>query len=351
MKLTTTNLQNLASFEEGGNIYALPQTRFIYEVKAVKTTFIPGPFNKYARKYLGIEGAESMSNVYWELIDMDLKTLKEPDPDYYYSVKGVGDASLFNTVTDLQKEGMLISPAGQNNCQVFSSDIMGPVEPIHFTDLSIKRFYVDKRKKNKRNVAIDSSYNRLPFTDDYVALKTTEEKAREAAAFIFKMRKRRFKLLAGQYEVFPEGTALETSVKEINALEQEYLSLFIGKVESDTITRIFSIVPNGKEKLQRITLFKFSEETGLNPADAAQGNPVVVEISDLDRNEILGQLHMPSVSTTYEGLVFYRVPDKASVKALYGSHVLHEAEVSVCQMGSLVPKYIILKSKYNKGNP
>jgi hypothetical protein len=54
-----------------------------------------------------------------------------------------------------------------------------------------------------------------PYGINRLNQKTLEEKAQEAALFIFKIRKRRFKLLAGQYDVFPEEQALATSVREI----------------------------------------------------------------------------------------------------------------------------------------
>jgi hypothetical protein len=55
-------------------------------------------------------------------------------------------------------------------------------------------------------------------------IKSLEEKAEEAAAFIYKLRKRRFKLLVGQEQPVPDGNALDISIRELDELEKEYLS-------------------------------------------------------------------------------------------------------------------------------
>ncbi len=336
-RISTTNIQDLASFEPEANIYALPQTRLVITVKVVRSTFYPGPFSKYSEKYLGIEGAQNISNVHWDITDISFSKLTEPDKEHFYSIKG--QSGLFEEISALERDGLLFYPASLNSFQVFYNDAIDPVEEIHYTDLSISPFFYDKEKK-KKSGARDSNFYGIPVSKDYVQEKSTAEKAKEAAAFIFKMRKRRFKLLAGQYDVFPEGTALETSVREINELEEEYLSLFIGKVETDTIQKVFTYTPVAREKLQRTTIFRFSSETGFSNAGSSIGVPIVMEVADLDKTGVLEQLQLPVSASSYQDILFYRIPDKGRVKILYGSRILNEAEVPVCQFGALIPKYI-----------
>ncbi len=343
-RITTTNLHDLASFESGGDIYALPQTRLLYSVTAIESKFSPGPYCDFAQKYLGIDNVQKLPKTKWQLKDIDLCRISEPDPDHFYSIKTEGKLDFNLELNGLQKEGLLLLPASLQGYQIDYNNLVHPVVDIMHTDLSVKPFYTIKKSK-ERNSGRDTLNTRLPVYAGSLKVKTTDAKAEEAAAFIIKIRKRRFKLLAGQYEVVHEGTAMETSVKELNKLEEEYLSLFIGSVESDTIYKVFTFVPEANEKIQRTTLFKFSETSGFLSPNNPQGESVVVEITNLEKSSTLKQLQLPVSAMSYNDLVFYRLPDRATVKARYGSHLLHEAEIPICQFGTLIPKYFEQKSR------
>jgi hypothetical protein len=337
-KVVTTNLQDLSSFEPEAQIYALPKTSLIFKVTAVKHNFQPGPYHKYAKRFLGIEGAKSVSEVNWEIVDMKQKNIIEPDIDQYYSVKFIGPINPSSELLELSKDGLIISPDKIQSYQGFNADVLDKVEQIHFTDLTISPFTIDEKRKKPKNVLTSSEFDNLPARQKHIEGKTTEEKAFEASKFIFKIRKRRFKLLAGQYEVFPEGTALETSIRELNQLEKEYLSLFIGKVESDTVVRVFTYTPLAGEPLQRVTLFRFSEETGFYTSSENQGTQIILVVKDMEENKLLTQLQLPMASL--ENVLLYREPDKGSIKVLYGSYELMESVVPVFQFGALIPLYV-----------
>lgn len=343
-RITTTNLHDLVSFEAGGNIYALPQTRLMYTVTVVNSTFMPGPYCDYAKRFLGIDGVQKLPKAHWQIEDIDLCRITEPDPDHFYSIKTEGKNECNIELEGLQKEGLLLLPASLHGYQIDYNNRVKPVIDIKHSDLSVKPFYRSKGSSARRG-SRDTLNTRLPVYKDDLKSKSAQEKAKEAADFIIKIRKRRFKLLAGQYEVFPEGIALETSVRELNKLEEEYLSLFVGSVSTDTIYKIFTYVPVGNEKIQRTTLFKFSESAGFLSPNSPNGESVVVEITDLEKTSTLSQLQLPVSATSYSDIVFYRLPDRATIKTRHGSHLIHEAEISVCQFGTLVPKYIEPKSK------
>lgn len=337
-KITTTNLHDLASFEEGGDIYALPQTRLMYTVTVVKSNFTPGPYCDYAKKYLGLDQVQKLPKNNWQIAKLDLSRITEPDPDHIYSVKAEGKLSFSAELEGLRKDGLLLLPASLQSYQLEHNQNLKPVIELKHTDLSVKPFYKNTGK-SKTNQPKENINTRLPVYASDLKAKTTEEKAAEAAAFIIKIRKRRFKLLAGQYEVFPEGKALETSVRELNKLEEDYLALFIGTVETDTLYKSYSFIPDENEKIQRTTLFKFSESEGLMAAESPRGESVFVEVVNLDKTSTLSQLQLPVSATSYTNIVFYRLPDKANVKVIRGSHLMHESEIPVCQFGALIPKY------------
>ncbi len=339
-KITTTNLQDLAAFEPNSNIYALPQTRVLVTISAIRKSFTPGPYYQYAKRFLGIENVHSEPFESWEIEDVKLNTFSEPDPDCFFSVKQEGCDLIEQRLLKMTKDGLVVAPSSQVSYQLVDNESIRPVQESLFTDVTIKPYFYDPSKKKQKNLLADSAYSKIPSLKKQLEPKKIEEKANEAANFILKIRKRRFKLLAGQYEVFPEGIALKTSIEELNKLEAEYLSLFIGKMDIDTITRNAAILPASGEKLQRFTAFGFSGKSGFYASTEEQGNQIVVEIEDLNSNEILNQMGVNSSTKTYPNMLIYRIPDKALVKIVYGSYIILESEISVYQFGALVPMQI-----------
>jgi hypothetical protein len=343
--ITNTNLRDLTSFEPEATIYALPQTRLVVNVIAEKNVFIPGPYFKYADEFLGIKGASGDSGILWNIADIKLSTISEPDPEQFYSAKIKNYPSAIQNISELTNNGVLINPCTENNFQLSHNDFVSSVEEIPFSDLSVKSFFFDEKKKKQKNMLADSAFAMIPSLEKQLQTKSEKEKAFEAAQFIFKIRKRRFKLVSGQYEVFPEGIALQSAVKELNKLEKEYLSLFIGKKYSDTITNIFSVVPRNSEILQRFTLFRFSSQTGFFTSSENEGTPIIMEVKDLNQNELLNQLQMPVQKKGYLNYLYYRLPDNCSVSIFNDSHVLLESELPIFQLGAIVPNYSLIKIK------
>ncbi len=336
-----TNIQDLASYQENSMIYSIPRTRLVLTATAIRHYTVPGPYNKYAEKFLGIENAPSISETEWELNTIALTSGQQPDPDYYFSVQTNDPELVLQKFMMLTGEGMILKPDENNPIVQFEGIFDEGPEPIHFKDISVKRNLIEpgsRAKSAEKKTTVD-----LPVTGQNRGAKSIEQKAQEAANFIIKIRKRRFKLLAGQYEVFPEGQALEISVQELNQLEEEYVSLFAGKTYSDTITRSFYYVPQVNQEPERYVFFRFSDETGFHDALGTIGKPLVLELRNMHFTEVLHAMQFPLSGPTYENVLFYRIPDMASVKVFYSSNTILEAEVKIFQYGSVVPWSVLGK--------
>lgn len=336
-KITVTNVHDLSAHQPGSYIYSLPRTRLAIRVTAVRHYIIPGPYNEFAEQFLGIQGALSLSKTEWELYSISVDPVNEPDPEYYFSLKTHATFELPEKLSVLSSTGLILKPDDLNSFSGFSVFNNNMPELVHFTDLSVKQNYEDGNTNKRSNGALIPTD--LPVIKQDRKLKSKEEKALEAANFIIKIRKRRFKLLAGQYEVYPEGKALETSVRELDALEEEYLSLFVGTTYSDTITRAWFYIPQGGQDIERNVICRFSDETGFYEATSASGKPLVLELKNMQFTEGLRRLQLPSMGPGYDNMILYRLPDKAFVRVFYGSTTLLETELKIFQYGSFVPFY------------
>lgn len=335
--ILVTNIHDLSEYPANSYIYALPYTRLAVTVTAIRHTTIPGPYSNYANQMLGIDGAKMLSETSWELLKIDLEDIVEPDPDYYYSLQFNDESDLKGSLPELSNYGLIMSPANFTPLIQFENGEEDIPEPIHFKDLSIKKFpsnfsYKKETEKKKEVVPID-----LSIIKEKEEVKAESVKAKDAAEFIIKIRKRRFKLIAGQYEVYPEGEALATSVRELNRLEDEYLSLFIGRTYSDTIVHTYYYSPEIGNEIERYAFTRFSDETGFQDASNIGGKPLVLDIKDLQSTQALKQVRIPSSGPSFENVLLYRIPDKALIKIFYGSTTILEAELKIYQYGAIVP--------------
>lgn len=335
-KITVKNVQDLATYGSNTFIYSLPQTRIKINVSAVRNYTVPGPYYQYAEKYLGLSGVSTAVEK-WELTCIDLVNIDEPDPEYYYAVEAIKSDMLLKSVLEMSETGLILKVDASNPFVQYIPDYSNYAEERHFTDLSIKRNFIDPADPEKIKSKKGSSLTEVPTGKDRGGIKSVEQKAEEAAKFIYKIRKRRFKLLSGQYDTFPEGVALETSIRELNKLEEEYLSLFLGKTYTDTLSKSFNYIPKPDLEMDRFVICYFSVETGFEDSQVGAGKSLVLELKDMQLTAPLDRLGMPLAGNNGKNCLMYRIPDKAAIQVYYGSLTSIEGEIKVYQYGTIVP--------------
>jgi hypothetical protein len=333
-KIIVRNVQDLTAYGPNTFIYSLPRTKIKINISALRHYTIPGPYYQYAEKYLGLTGVSSAVKT-WELNRIDFETIDEPDPDYYYAVEANKSEELLKNVLAMSEAGLILKVDASNPFVQYIPEYSNYSDQKHFTDLSIKRNYIDPNEPEKVKIKKSNFHNEPPTRKQKAGIKTIEQKAEEAANFIYKIRKRRFKLIAGQYDTFPDGVALEMSIRELSKLEEDYLSLFVGKTYTDTVYKSFYYIPQPDLEIDRFVICYFSTETGFEDSQVGAGKSLVLELKDMQLTASLDKLEMPSSGN--KNCLMYRIPDKASVNIYNGSLTSIEGEIKVYQYGTLAP--------------
>lgn len=326
--IVTTNFHNLAGFEDNSHVYVLPKTRILVDVTVEETSFTPGPYRQYAKKFLGIEEVRTAAGKSCRIVDVKMKTQSIPDADYTYSVRNEEFGDVESVIDQYRAKGLIMceTPGVSINNNL---DELTDVENKIFTDLSIRPFVSDNGKAKKTSSGV--------LLQNDGGSTSIEQKAQEAALFLFKIRKRRFKLVSGQYAVFPEGVALEKSIEELDRIEKEYLGLFIGVEQSRMYSRTFTAIPAEGEDMQRFPLFRFSEGSGLSQTGTEEGEAVILQVINKKAYSTLAQYNGVFPESKVDK-IYYRLANQASAKLLLGSHEILEAEIPVFQFGVLIPK-------------
>jgi hypothetical protein len=149
---------------------------------------------------------------------------------------------------------------------------------MSFYDMNSEPNFTSESAVFYNSVKTDTGFVRVPVQRDQLVEKNTEKKAEEVANTIFSLRKKRIELITGDADNIPSGDGLRAALEEIQHLEEEYLSLFIGKTYSGVETYYFDVVPIAAQNKQSYIAFRFSETQGVLPSGNVAGRPIILEL-------------------------------------------------------------------------
>jgi hypothetical protein len=155
-----------------------------------------------------------------------------------------------------------------------------------------------------------------------------EENARLAANRIFDIRKNRYELITGEAGENVFGAGLSAALKELDRLEEEYMSLFLGKQTNRTIRAEYKVVPAaGKETY---IVCRFSNADGLLPQQDLSGQPIVLETIPLNNISTEGFTVVEKPAKTDRQ---YRIADNASCRVVVDNTEITSEVFPIFQFG------------------
>lgn len=333
-KITVSNVNDYNSLQNASLLYALPLTVFDISVTAEEVITIPGPYAAFADKYLGINNVPKSTGQSWHITSINVSHHIEADPDFLFVIRNVPGSENSDKLHKLIADSCILdlNVFTVNRTQHYSI----PYDPneVLFTDLSVKRNFDSEGKKEISLLLPDTNYTARMASSKGISEKTTEQKAEEAANFLIKLRKRRFKLVAGQYDFMPEGLAMAEALKELERIEKNYLELFIGKHITKAYAEHYTYTPTPLKEIDRPVVLRFSEKNGFHSAREASGIPVVLEVESA--NKLKGLKTANASVKPGNNIISYRLPDQVAVKLTVGEQTWAEAVCPVYQSGVMV---------------
>ncbi len=341
-QIYTTGIRNLKTIDNSSIIYSLPRTVFQIEVTFQKAFFIPGPYHEFADKYLGIKDVIHNSSTSWTIDKIVVSTCTEPDPEFFFSVRvekhpdGVNDKLAL-----LEQKGLISLPPGFLPEITKALDFNSPGNEIYFKDLSMKRNLVSEKETSYKRVLRDSVYVQIPVETESHKPKSLEQKAEEAANFLIKLKKRKFKLLTGQNEGPVPDDGINTYLEELNRIEDEYLSLFIGKTVYETQSKSYEFTPVSEKKTDQQVLFRLSEKEGIFDALSSKGKPFVLELTCTNVTLNFDKIQLAEPFGEIENTLYYRLPDFSVLRLILEDKVMFEGKYTTLQFGPVISAKIL----------
>lgn len=296
-------------------VYALPTTVIRVEVDVEKTISKVGPFYRYSQKMLNVTDVVTEDKEEWQIKNIRIKTVGKPNADQYYAVSysGASAAPFLNLTDDGVLAGINLkeTPAVESSLADFKAEALP-----HLTDVT---------------------FNNVGMLEKQLVKTSTAAMAEEAANFIYKIRKRRFKILASDYENLPpDGKAWEVSVKELNQLETDFMELFVGKKLTYQTTRVFDVIADPMA-VNSFVLFRFSTVNGIVDKMDLSGTPVYIEIDVATQKQLpADKVVDPKQKVEIRHGLYYCKPAKATVKIVDRNILLNQKEVYLAQYGQIL---------------
>ena len=319
-----------------GLIYGLAQTQLTFHVQAVRKERIPGPYHEYGEKLLGLSGIPHNREVSWNITDIRIKPKQQLDYNHLYQVDPRGRFAL--NWEKFTRHGWIVpfdAQATEPGETHFFKE-RGPHKEVLYEDLSPRRFVGQETKTVYERVWRDSIYARVPREKTETVQKTRQEKAREAAGFIFMIREKRFELIAGMGDYYPQGSALQAAIDEMARLEENYLALFKGKTFTDTLEYTLHMTPKQVNLQEPKMLFRFSSSRGVLPAGGSEGAPVWLEIRLQEDPQKMGQTLQSQRQTNDSSLFYYRLPVESLINLKYGDQTIARKYLDIGQYGPIL---------------
>ncbi len=336
VSLSSTELQT-------GYVYALPQTTFKVTVEVVKTRTIRGPYYRFAEKYLSIREVPDRNITSWRIDRIHLESVEEADPERMYLVKQISGQQDLSTLLKLSHQGLVYDfnvgkyLETKKYHESPSERYEGPV----YTDLTNKRNIVLSIDTSYKSIKMDSTFIKVPVTKKQLIVKTIDEKAEEAARVILKIRNRRVKVLTGRGDI----PVSDMGIQKLDELEEEYLTLFIGKKIEEKKRYTYYFTPSAGEVFEHEELFEFSENRGIISQHLDDSEVVSLTVRRQREVEGLNNYGLGDQLPMQTNALYYRVPDQAEVNVSIGEDILMMERVSIYQYGVILSMPVSLVGK------
>lgn len=342
----SANAQELSSTDsvpEGVVVYSLPSTTLHLSVEAIREVYTPGPYAKYSKKYLGIdapvEGAEK-----YQLTSINLTPYLEADMSRRF-VANLTTISKYASANflEMSSQGLIVlSDQNKGNKDFWRFPTLA--DNFNRNAAGVTENFVSAETTLYKNVKnSQGGYDRVAVQQSQVVEKSTEKKAQEIANAIFNLRKKKLEIITGDTDATFSGEALGAAIEEMTRLENDYMSLFLGKTETAVQKMNFDVLPKADAARQIYVAFRLSDSQGLTLPNDVSGRPIVLELvpeEEISVGQTVQEPAAPAKKSSYKkdssapGLeIYYRVPTVCLIKILDGQELLMQTRVPVYQFG------------------
>lgn len=308
-QFSTTFAKNAVPNQNNGLFYSLPLTMLQLDFTVLEIEYVEGPLSDFASSYIETADYVDYTSTEYQLLGVDMKVMACADPNATFFVSFGGGRGSAKTAFNIMPNGIIRSVGIDDLAEIAVSQENAESEVV---------------------VAEDNQFMGI-LTNG----KSQSMIAKEVADKIEEIRKAKFNLISGYYETALDPQTFQKMYAELDAMEKDYTSLFVGKRNAKRVVKTVYVTPSKEVATQ--TVAKFSETEGLTVGTAGIGSPITVQTLSMNATANINTLSQSAIeSMTYDNKVFYRIPETANVKVMCDDEVLVEKREVVNQLGVLL---------------
>lgn len=303
-----------------GIYYNLPRNviRLDFTVESVHE--IKGKYSNFAKELLETNNYIKEDDVKYYIKDVAVDVLTETDSEMIFYI----------STDEKSKDNIELNMR-------FTSE--GNIQSFGIKD--------DRRDLDSENVSFENRLAQQNTNPDFVYLplrddeededgNSTDDKMSEkeiAQSIVEEIKKIRlayFDLISGYQEV-NYGNTITYMLEELKKMENEYLALFVGRVEKNDIVKTFYIIP--EEGTNNYSIAKFSDKEGFN---SKTGDNVRITLQEMSSSNVKGISEDVIKNTTYNNKMVYREPAYVNMKLMKGDEILIDNRIQISQLGDFI---------------
>lgn len=326
--------------------YSLPRTVVSIDVEIRKTEHIPGPYARFANRFLGLDNVIMSASETYEIKNIKINSFAEPDPDQLYYLR-LPDTVSRNTFLNLSEAGLIAGISStpgfdaQKDSYQYTKDFGAEKSRFGFN------YFMDINLMERIDTIIQYIFEDTAVVQHQtyrrsMVEKTTEQRAREVAEHILEIREKKFDLISGFQEIPYSKDALEFMHAEMSKLENDYLKLFTGVTTQGSMRYRFIHRPTIEDVGKKHNLFYFSANEGVIAAvvddeSTLYGRPLTLMYKAANATDFLKQHLQQSFQNTLPAGkgIHYRIPEYADIDVLLADEPRAKSRMLINQFGAV----------------
>lgn len=316
---------------QDGFFFYLPRTAIEFEFTISETKYIKGELSSFAGEYFQSPVQITQNRSEFQIDGISSKTYPIPDPTqkYRYSLKLASLAHIQTYAGGVIKSINAPETVTSDN-NIKSGNTATFKRQENTADSGVPFFSLGTKTDTiiNREIMADSTIIERRIINRRTVTNTPAEMAKESVQKLDEIRKTRYMLISGPEDVVIDGTAMATSLKELDKAEQELLALFFGKTQKNTQTYRIVFIPGESTE----NLFFMGVESGIGTSTSG----VKVHLKSIDENT--------PTTPSYDaktGIIPYRPGQKTRLSISWNGNVYYESELTLPQFGQL--HYVSIK--------
>ena len=303
----TTHAKAAIPGQQNGIFYSLPRTVIQLHFIIEETQLKEGPYSNYV-SLIGADDYIMEDETVYHIKDVKVEASAESDPN----------ATFFVAISPKKGEAASFCLNGQ-----------GILKGVGVECVEDPKKECCAKTCEDDNNAQDGDFK---YQYSNASIRGSDQMARSAAEMINKIRDEKLKLMTGFQETAFNLDTYRQMYADLETMENDYLSLFVGKRVVKTYVKTVYVIQN--KEVNTMSVAKFSPEEGLSVGLGGNGSVITVQTQSLQTTATLNAPSQSAVeSLNLDNKLFYRIPEMANVRVNMDDKLLAEKRMSVAQLG------------------